>query len=112
MGPGDRSFVRWAQRYIPTKDAWRVLVAYKKANLVAVDNRKGTFRVIDRKACQRESLKAAAENLCPARRPERWNGLSDKERQERIATLRPLPEQWEKQERLELAIAKLNKSPS
>jgi hypothetical protein len=108
-GPGDRTFVRWAKRYVPEDDARRILGAYKKANLIAVDNRNGTFRVLDLSAVSREALEAAAENLRPSKPPKkRWNQLSDEERQRLINQKRSIPEQWEKQERVELAIAKLN----
>lgn len=106
-GPGDRTFVRWAKRYIAADDARRVLVAYKKAGLIAVDNRAGTFLVLNLAAVTRDALEAAAENLRPER-SKKWNRLTDDERQRLVASARSIPEQWEKQERVELALAKLN----
>lgn len=106
MGPGDHAFVRWAKRYIAVGDACRVLSAYKKANLIAVDNRGGTFRILNFGAATRGALEAAAENLRPRAR-KRWNRLTDDERQRAVSSKRSIPDQWEKQERVELAIAKL-----
>ena len=113
-GPGDRAFIRWAKRYISADDAKRVLNAYKRTNLIAVDNQDGTFRVLDLSAIGggesrrriREALEAAAENLRP-RSKRKWNQLSDDERQRLVASKRSIPEQWERQERVELAMAKL-----
>lgn len=108
MGPGDLAFVRWAKRYIGIHDGKRVLLAYKKAKLIAVDNRQGTFEILDLEAVQPDALEAAADNLRPER-PRRWNDLTDEERQARVDRKRSLPDQWEKQERVELARAKLDR---
>lgn len=107
MGPGDRAFVRWAKRHIGLHDAKRVLVAYKEAKLIDVDNRTGTFRVLDFAAVSPDALEAAADNVRPAR-PKRWNDLSDEERMQRVESATSLPDQWERQERAELARAKLD----
>lgn len=104
-GPGDRAFLRWVKRHVSPPDAVRVLDAYKRAGLVRIDNRAGTFHVLDRVAVSREALVAAAENLRPQRK--RWNRLSDAEREKLVASKRAVPDQWERQERIELAIAKL-----
>ena len=110
MGPGDQAFVRWAKRYITADDAVRVLRAYKKADLIAVDNREGTFRVLDHHACSRDAFESAAENLRPPgrRRGPGWNRLSEEERQRMVSSKRSVPEQWERQERIELAMLKLD----
>ncbi len=105
-GPGDRAFVRWAKRHVSVHDAKLILPAYKKAGLIIVDNRAGTFRVLDLAAVAPDALKAAAENLRPGR-SRKWNRLTDDERQRLILKNRSIPEQWEKQERVELAIARL-----
>lgn len=106
-GPGDRAFVRWATRYIPEDDALHVLDAYKKARLVTVDNRHGTFAILNGYACQADALKAAADNLRPTKK-KKWNQLTDEERERRVAAKHAVPDQWERQERVELALAKLN----
>ena len=86
-GPGDRAFVRWAKRYISVPDAKRVLDAYRKARLIAVDNRIGTFIILDLAAASRDALEAAAENLRPER-SRKWNRLTDEERQQLVASKR------------------------
>lgn len=105
-GPGDRAFHRWAKRFVSPHDAELIRVAYKKARLITVDNRAGTFEILDPAACHREALEAAAENLHPAR-SKKWNRLNDAERSGLVESLRTTPEQWEKQERVDLARAKL-----
>lgn len=109
MGPGDRVFIRWAKSFcsITADDADRIRIAYKKAGLITIDNKKETFRVLNFAAITRVALEAAAENLRP--RSRRWNDLTDDERQRLVSSKRSVPEQWEKQERIELAIAKLEK---
>lgn len=107
-GPGDRAFVRWAKRYVSVHDAELVLHAYKKARLIAVDNRSGTFRILDLAAAGRDALEAAAENLHPER-SRKWNRLTDDERQRLVSSKQSVPDQWERQERVELAIAKLDR---
>lgn len=106
-GPGDRAFVRWAKRYITADDARRVLDAYKVARLIVVDNRTGTFRVLALEAVSRGALEAAAENLRPEK-SKKWNRLTDAERQRLVSAVRSTPELWERQERVELALAKMD----
>ena len=106
-GPGDRAFVRWAKRYVSADDGRRILAAYRKAGLVEVDNRAGTFRILDRAAATPEALEAAAENLRPSPR-KGWNHLTDAERERLVARGHSVPEQWERQEAIELAIARLD----
>lgn len=107
MGPGDRAFVRWVTRYVNKHDAKHILRAYKDARLIDVDNRTGAFHVLDVSAIAPAALEAAAENLRPLPR-KKWNQLTDEERQRLVATKMPLPDQWAKQERAELALIKLS----
>ncbi len=106
-GPGDRAFLRWAKRFVSSYDAELIRAAYKKAGLITVNNQTGTFQILDTAACHREALKAAAENLHPERSSRKWNRLSEVERSSLVESVRTVPEQWEKQERVDFARAKL-----